>query len=279
MNNNNVRGTLVIIGGAEERTGKKEVLNKIMTANPKKSKPIVGLVSSATEFPNETAETYKKAFKDLGAKDFIHFDVRKHSEADTDKHLRAIEEVDIIFFSGGDQYRLVHILGETKLMNRIYERYHTDSIIVGGTSAGAACMSNPMIYDGDAEMGFLKGTIKVTAGFGLLPNCVIDTHFIARCRIGRLTQMIAMNPRLLGIGLDEDTGLLIKKRTTAEVIGSGGVIVLGATDARYNGISKAKYKEPFTISSVKMHVLTKGVKFNLEKRLMSHSIANTIYKV
>lgn len=279
MSNNNVKGTLVIVGGAEDRTDKKEILNKIMTANPKKSKPIIGLVSSATKFPEETAETYKKAFTDLGAKDFIHFDVRKHAEADSDKNLRAIEDVDIIFFSGGDQYRLVHILGETKLMNRIYERYHTDPIIVGGTSAGAACMSNPMIYDGDAEMGFLKGTIKVTAGFGLLPNCVIDTHFIARCRIGRLTQMIAMNPRLLGIGLDEDTGLLIKKRTTAEVIGSGGVIILGASDARYNGISKAKYKEPFTISSVKMHVLTKGVKFNLEKRLMSHSIANTIYKV
>lgn len=279
MKNNKPKGTLIIIGGAEDRTGKKDILNRVLNSNPKKKRAVVGLVSSATEFPNETSDSYKKAFSELGAKDFIHFDVRKGSEADSDRNLDYIRKVDVVFFSGGDQYRLVHILGETKFMNIIYERYHTEQFVIGGTSAGAACMSNPMIYDGDAEKGFLKGTVKITTGFGLVPNSIIDTHFLARCRIGRLTQTIALNPELLGIGLEEDTGLLIKRGSQAEVIGSGAVVILGANEVKYNGIYKARYKEPFTISPVKMHLLTNGVKFNLDKRVMSQSIANTIFKI
>ena len=276
---NNIKGTLVAIGGAEDRTEKKEILARVLSTSPRKHKLTVGLISSATEFPNETAATYKKAFLDLGAKELFHFDIRKRSEADTEKNLKYVDEVDVIFFSGGDQYRLVHILGETKFINRVYDRYLHDTVVIGGTSAGAACMSNPMIYDGDGETGFLRGTVKVSPGFGFLPNCVVDTHFLARGRVGRLTQSLALNPALLGIGVEEDTALIIKKRATAEVVGSGAVMILCASDARYNGITKAGFQEPFTISSIKMHLLTSGVKFNLERRLMSHSVSNSIFKV
>lgn len=279
MRNFNAKGTLIIIGGAEDRTGKKDILSRVLQSSSKRHNIVVGLISSATEFPNETAESYKKAFFDLGAKDLVHFDIRKHDEADTEKNLKYIDEVDVVFFSGGDQYRLVHILGETKIMSRINERFQHENVVIAGTSAGAACMSNPMIFDGDAEQGFLRGTVKVNPGFGLLPGCVIDTHFIARSRIGRLTQTLAMNPKLLGIGLEEDTALIVKRTSPAEVIGSGAVVILEASQAKYNGILKAEFNDPFTFSAVKMHLLTNGVKFNLEKRLMSQSITNSIYKV
>jgi len=272
------KGTLVIIGGAEEREGKREILSKLLACSPKRSLT-VGLISSATEFPSDSEDSYRKAFIDLGAKEFFHFDIRSHSEADTETNLKRIEETDVIFFSGGDQYRLVHILGETKFIKRVYERYHSDNIVVAGTSAGAACLSNPMIYDGDAETGFLKGTVKITAGFGFIDECVIDTHFVTRLRFGRLIQTVALNPSLIGIGVDEDTALIVKKGAPAEIVGSGSVVIVDSSESKYIGISKVGFKEPFTISPVKMHILTNGARFNLEKKTMSQSISNTVFKI
>ena len=166
-------------------------------------------------------------------------------------------------FSGGDQLRLTAILGGTRLMERLYERYEQEPIVVAGTSAGAAAMSTPMIYQGRNDAGFTKSEIHITTGLQFLRNIAIDTHFIARGRIVRMAQILATNPGCIGLGLEEDTAVLITHGRELEVLGTGMVVLVDGHDCTGNTITEIKPGEVFSIRNLQLHLLAKGQLYTL----------------
>lgn len=185
--------------------------------------------------------------------------------ANSDLICNRLKNADIVMFTGGDQLRLTSILGGTNFHNLLEDKYLNHEFLIAGTSAGAAACSTNMIYQGSASEALLKGEIKITSGLGLIDDVIIDTHFVHRGRIGRLFQAVVGNPRVLGIGLGEDTGLLITQGKLMEAIGSGLVMLVDGRKIDQTNITQINMGEPISISNLIVHVLAKGDKYNLEK--------------
>lgn len=267
MMNMNPKGTLIPVGGGEDKEESKDVLCRLI-AETGKDDPTICLITLATDVPEKVAETYKKAFDDLKISkvSVIHYDNRK--EADTDENLRKVKDCDLILFSGGKQLKLGTLLGGTALLELIRERYFDDALfVVAGTSAGAAAMSNTMIISGSSKEALIKGSLELTNGLDLINNVCIDTHFTQRGRIGRLIQTVTCNPGVLGLGVGEDTSVIIKDGTI-EVCGSGLVIIVDGIGIAYTDLTEIKDGDPITVEGIKVHVLGAGKKFSLGERTL-----------
>ena len=172
-------------------------------------------------------------------------------------------------FTGGDQLRLTSIFGGTKFHHLLLDKYENEDFIIAGTSAGAAASSNNMIYQGSSHEALLKGEVKITGGLGFINNVIIDTHFVQRGRIGRLFYVCASNPINLGIGLGEDTGLLITDGNHMEAIGSGLVILVDGTSMRDTNITEVKMGDPVSIENLHVHVMSLGDHYDLKKKKLT----------
>lgn len=217
----------------------------------------------ASEEPKEAAQDYINVFKDLGCSGVNVLDIRSREEAESEESLRLLNEAGGVMFTGGDQLRLTALLGGTAFQRRLKERYTLEPFVIAGTSAGAAAMSTPMIYQGRNNAGMLKDEIHITTGLEFLHNVAIDTHFVARGRIVRMAQIIATNPSCIGLGLEEDTAIVVTKGRDLEVIGSGLVVVLdgmGVTDTNIHEVEPGK---PFSIRDLRMHLLSSGERYTL----------------
>jgi cyanophycinase len=233
------KGILIPIGGGEDKKEGKEVLCRVIEETGKKH-PCITLVTLATSLPEEAAKDYQAAFTDLKITKFnvIHFNNLR--EADTDENMEKVNSCNVIMFSGGDQLKLSSMLGGTGLLKRIRERYYDEpGFVVAGTSAGAAAMSNTMIVSGSSEDALIKGELELTNGLDLINSVFIDTHFTQRGRIGRLIQTVTGNPGVLGVGLGEDTSLVIHKGDEMEVVGSGLVIIVDGREITYTDGKKS----------------------------------------
>ena len=177
-----------------------------------------------------------------------------------------IEEAELIFFTGGDQLRITSLVGGTSIYDAL-KRASENGCMIVGTSAGASVMSDTMIVKGEDEESPRKFTLKMAPGLGLLEGAMIDQHFAQRGRIGRLLTGIAQNPEVLGVGIDEDTALLVRDNGDAQVIGSGAVYFLDARNITYSNVSEQNYNEVLSMFNVKLHVLKEGDKYNLLSRL------------
>ena len=177
--------------------------------------------------------------------------------------LKRVEEADVVMFTGGDQLRLTSILGGTRFHKILLEKYKTEEFVYAGTSAGAAAASKSMIYQGASKEALLKGEIKITSGLGFIDDVIIDTHFVQRGRIGRLFQAVVTNPMVLGIGLGEDTGLLITEGTKMEAIGSGLVILVDGNQIKSTNLTDISLGEPVSISNLIVHVINQNDTYNL----------------
>src|SRR5690606_15902723 len=173
----------------------------------------------------ELGENVMNASKKHARTNGIVMEIRKREDAANEKYIKRIKKCNGVMFTGGNQLRLSTIFGGTEILNIISERYMKEAFVVAGTSAGAMAMSNTMIYQGSSSGALIKGEVKITTGLALLRNVIIDSHFDKRGRFGRLTQAVASNPSCIGIGLGEDTGVLITEGHKMEVIGSGLVII------------------------------------------------------
>lgn len=178
--------------------------------------------------------------------------------------LDRIAAADVIFFTGGDQLRLTSIFGGTLIHDLLLKKYLEEDFLYVGTSAGAACASKNMIYQGSSREALLKGEIKITSGLGFMDNVIIDTHFVQRGRIGRLFQAVVGNPKTLGIGLGEDTGLLIKNGVSMEALGSGLVIIVDGRQILDSNITDVALGEPISIKNLVVHVMSQGDVYCLE---------------
>jgi cyanophycinase len=223
----------------------------------------VVIIPTASDEPDAAAQDYIDAFAALGIAHIEVLQVQSRAEANGPEALEILNRADGVLFTGGDQLRLTALLGGTALLARLGERYQHEPIIIAGTSAGAAAMSTPMIYQGRNDAGFLKDEIHITTGLQLLRDVAVDTHFIKRGRIVRMAQIIATNPGCLGLGLEEDTAVLVTKGRELEVIGNGVVVLLDGHDCTGNTIYEIEPGEVFSIRDLRLHLLAKGQRFTL----------------
>jgi len=250
---------LILIGGAEDKTNKLEVLSKV--AEAARFKNIV-LIPTASNYPHEAELNYKDAFDKLHVENFKSLDIRYPDECDRAEYIEAVKQAHLIFFSGGDQVKLVDTLKGSILLETILSLYRSNKVVVAGTSAGAAAASENMLYNGDYH-GFIKGEVKNSLGFGFVNDMVIDTHFLNRERIPRLLQMLALGVEKRAIGLDEDTAIFIDTNNNFEVVGSGMVTLLNSEEMTYNDFHEIKENQTYNINNVKIGFLSRGAKFNL----------------
>ena len=264
-------GTLLIIGGAEnkgEDEAKKkqtpsdfermEVLKRFVKLTDKKD-PVIEVITSASSEGKESFEDYRKAFEELKVKNIGHLHHEKREEViGNDELLDRIRQADGVFFAGGDQLKYTYLYGGTAFLTVLKERYIYEKIVVAGTSAGAMALSTPMIYAGNDEVQELGGMIKVTTGLEFLRDVCIDTHFVHRGRFIRMAQVIVTNPTCIGLGIEEDTALVVRNGLSVEVIGTGTVIVLEGFDITEGSIQDFTNEKPVTIRDLRMHILSSG---------------------
>ena len=263
--NEKISGNLIIIGGAEDKRGKKEILKKVAEyINTKEDKMLIATI--ATEYPEKTYDDYKNVFIKLGIKNIDKLDISKREDAFNDKNINLIKTTNLLFFTGGDQLRITSMIGGTPIYNVIKELC-SNGRVIAGTSAGASVMSDTMIVEGEDDESPHKCTLKMSPGLGLVKNIIIDQHFAQRGRVGRLLTAIAQNPEVLGIGIDEDTAILVSDKGTAEVIGSGAVYFIDGSGITYSNVSEQYSNEILSMFNVKLHVLKEGDKFDLLKKI------------
>jgi len=251
---------LILIGGAEDKTDKLEILSKVAQAAHNKN---IVLIPTASNYPHEVELNYRDAFNKLHVENFKSLDIRYPDECDRPEYIEAIKQAHLVFFSGGDQVKLVETLKGSALLETITSLYHSNKIIVAGTSAGAAAASENMLYNGD-YLGFIKGEVKHASGFGFVNDMIVDTHFLNRERIPRLLQMLALGVEKKAIGLDEDTAIFVDINQNFEVVGSGMVTLLNSEEMTYNDFHEIKENQTFNINNIKIGFLSKGAKFNLQ---------------
>jgi cyanophycinase len=224
---------------------------------------IIEVITSASSIPVEVGENYVEAFGKLGCTNIHVMHIRNREDATHEENIERIRKCNGVMFTGGNQLRLSTIFGGTEILKILHHRYMHEDFVIAGTSAGAMAMSNTMIYQGSSSGALIKGEVKITTGLALMKDVIIDSHFDKRGRFGRLAQAVASNPSCIGIGLGEDTGILLTEGHLMEVIGSGLIILLDGHQIRHNNIADLQDGVPISIENLIVHVLTKGNCYNL----------------
>lgn len=282
----NILGKLIIIGGGVDKGSFTEtdfdkstaknlnffetgILKRIIDASKLKEQSRIEVVTTASKIPKEIGPEYVKALSYLDATNVDILDIVRREQASDPEILERLKAADVVMFTGGDQLRLTSILGGTPFHDILLDKYRNEDFIYAGTSAGAAAASNNMIYQGSSSEALLKGEVKITSGLGLIDDVVIDTHFVQRGRIGRLFQAVVGNPKVLGIGLGEDTGLLITNGRQMEAIGSGLVILVDGREIKDTNLTEVELGQPISISHLVTHVMSKYDTFDLDTYKMT----------
>lgn len=273
------KGKLIAIGGSEDKgtldvaAAPKSYLNffehgilRRMMNEMKGLDSHVEIITTASIIPEEIGECYMDAFGKLHCPNIGIMHIKKKEDALNKKFLDRIKKADGVMFTGGNQMRLSSIFNGTEFLDILKTRYLNESFVIAGTSAGAMAMSGIMIYYGDITGALLKGEIKTTRGLELINNVIIDSHFVARGRFGRLIEAVTANKDCIGIGLGEDTGVLITEGDKMETIGSGLVIIFDGHDLSYTNIQSIEDGMPLSIENMVLHVLAKGDKYSISKR-------------
>ncbi|HLV36220.1 MAG TPA: cyanophycinase [Spirillospora sp.] len=254
-------GILMPIGGAEDRRAGKSILKKFVDICGGSDARLL-VVPLASSMPQETGSLYQHIFLSLGANRVTILDITTRSQANDPAVRRYLENTTGIFFSGGDQLRLLSLIGSTTLGDMIRTHYE-QGVHIAGTSAGASAMSEQMIAFGRSGMTPSQRMVQTASGLGLSKSFIIDQHFSQRKRLGRLLTAVALHPRLVGLGIDEDTSLMIHPDGCGEVIGTGCVTVVDGRQLEYSDIYAAKRYEPFTLTGVDVRRLEAGSRVTL----------------
>ena len=273
------KGTLIPIGGNEDKGIEQSeiytleyitsgILARVVKESGGRDAFIV-VIPTASSIPDEVIQNYKVAFGKLGCTNVHIADIRKREQSELPENIELISKADCVMFSGGDQSKITKNIGGTTMHEILLDRLKNDDIVIAGTSAGAMCMSDEMITGGSSSESFFKGAVGMSKGMGFISNLIIDSHFIRRGRFGRLAEAVAHFPDLIGVGLAEDTGLVIKDRNYFEVIGSGMIIIFDGQNLQHNNIKILDHGTPMTLTHLTTHVLANGDQFDIGKRLVN----------
>ena len=260
------KGPLIIIGGREE-IGERErrvILQEVVScANTRKHGLLV--VTVATHLPEQIGADYVRAFKALGMRHVDVLDIRTRDQAFEKENLTKVADACAVYFTGGDQLRITSQIGGTPLFRRMLE-IHNEGGVIAGTSAGAAAVPDTMLISGNGKESPRVSTLGMAPGLGLLKGVVIDSHFAERGRLGRLLGAVAQNPHNLGLGIDENTAIVVENEQRFRVLGSGAVYVIDGLKIRYSSLSEDDPARSMSIFGLKLHVLAHGDKFDLKTR-------------
>jgi cyanophycinase len=227
----------------------------------------IEVITTASTIPYEVGENYMDAFGKLGCLFVNVMHIRNRADALDNQYMERLATCDAVMISGGNQMRLSTAFGGTPFLAQLQHRYRSETgFLIAGTSAGAMAMSRTMIYEGNATRAHLKGEVKMTSGLGFLDDVIIDSHFEKRGRFGRLAQAVATNPSCLGVGLGEDTGMLITDGNKMEAIGSGLVVLIDGRTIRHNNIADIPEGNPISIESLMVHFCENGNGFLINDR-------------
>jgi len=270
------KGTLIPIGGNEDKGIEQHekyslefieegiLYHVVKEAGGTEAKIVV--IPTASSIPIEVGENYIDAFSTLGCKNVTVLDIRSKEDSEKQESIDLIKSANCIMFSGGDQSKITDKIGGSTIHSILLERYKNEKgFVIAGTSAGAMVMANEMIAGGSASESFIKGAVYMYKGLGLIPELIIDTHFIRRGRFGRVSEAVAQYSNLIGLGLAEDTGLIIKNNRF-EVIGSGMVIVFDGRKIKHNNHKILEKGTPMSLTNLKTHILSNGDRFNIKKK-------------
>lgn len=260
-------GPLLLIGGAEDKIGSRTILRRfVQLAGGPRAR--IAVVAAASNFPDYVGKRYNEIFTALGAAEVTLLDLRTRELARRAEPLNQLDAATAIFISGGDQLKLTAMLGGTPIARHIRAR-HAAGVVVGGTSAGASVASEHMLAYGQSGIPPRKAMMQFAPGLGLISGIVVDQHFGARGRAGRLMTAVSHNPDLLGIGLDEDTAVEIDQGATLTVLGGGSVFIVDGSEITYTDIHHIPDHAPLTIFGVRLHTLTNGYHFDISSRTPS----------
>jgi cyanophycinase len=255
---------LIIIGGKEDRSN-----NKIILGEVARRIGVGKLVVTTVAMENNTEELfdqYEKAFRSLGVKHLYNLEITDRGEATLQSKVKILDDAAGVFFTGGDQLKITSQIGDTPIFERIREIYD-DGGVIAGTSAGAAVMCETMLVEGGEEQSHvIGGSTRMAPGLGLIDGVIIDQHFMERGRFGRLTGAVAQNPKNLGVGIDEQTAIVVERGNGFYVLGSGAVHVIDGTHVTYSNIAEADLKKTLSIYNITLHILSQGDRFDLLNR-------------
>src|SRR4051794_3290853 len=239
-------GTLIIVGGGEDKREEQTILKEV-SARAGKGKLVVA--TAATTLPEEVAEEYIRIFKKLGVENVEHLDIRARHDAYHESNIEILRGASVVFFTGGDQLRITANLGDSPIYSLLQDIYHDGGTIVG-TSAGASVMSETMMVSGPQDESNTIGSLSMAPGFALLRGVLIDQHFAERGRIGRLIGAVAHNPRNLGVGIDQNTAIIVDTPNAFRVIGEGAVYVVDGTGISDTNLADGRRNETVSVYDI-----------------------------
>lgn len=238
---------LVVIGGG---TRPPESLARFVEWAGGNEKAKILIITWASGVPAESFEALKKDFEKYRVTSIENAPL---APLDADKRKQFLEQLKSatgVFFSGGDQNRIMEVLKDEELYKALREKY-AGGAVFGGTSAGAALMSTPMMT-GENDLTVIDGAkVGRRQGLGLIPNVILDQHFIKRQRQNRLFGLVLQNPQMLGVGIDEDTALMVTDNRFAEVSGASYVMMVDGSNKK---------------ATFMINLLKAGEKFDLKRR-------------
>jgi cyanophycinase len=258
------RGPLLLIGGAEDKVGSRVVLRRFVELAGSTMARIV-IIAAASSYEDLVGRRYMALFTDLGAASAEVLQARDRTEARHPLPAAQIANATGLFITGGDQLKLTALLGGTPLAEAI-RRCHREGGVVAGTSAGASVAPEHMLAYGGSGISPRKALMQFAPGLGLITGLVVDQHFGARNRAGRLMTAVAHNPDLLGIGLDEDTAVEIDSHGQVSVVGRGSVMVVDGTEVGYTDIHRVAEHAPLSLFGLRIHLLSAGCHFDIASR-------------
>ena len=274
------KGKLIAIGGAEDKGTDLEageihrsnlnffelgILRRVVEESGGTDAKIE-IITTASTIPYEVGENYLNAFGKIGCTNVDVMHIRNRQDTTNQEYIKRIKSCDAVMFSGGNQLRLSVTDGGTEFLAIMKKRFMEEEFLIAGTSAGAMAMSKTMIYEGNATRAHLKGEVKITTGLGFVDSVIIDSHFEKRGRFGRLAQAVATNPSCIGIGLGEDTGMLITEGDKMEAIGSGLVVIIDGHDILHSNIADIPDGNPISIENLKVHFCEHGNGYIISQR-------------
>jgi len=270
------KGILIPIGGNEDKGNsvdeteeldfiKDGILSRVVLESGGLHAKIV-VIPTASRIPIEVGKNYIHAFNKLGCENVKVLFIAKRTDSEHQDNISAIQEADCVMFSGGDQSRIIDIIGGSTIHKILMDRFKNERIVIAGTSAGAMAMSSEMISGGSSTEALLKGSVDMREGMDFIPGLIIDSHFIKRGRFGRLAEAVAKFPNLLGVGLAEDTAIIIEDRANFKVIGSGMVIVFDPKSLSHNNFEILPENMPMTMANLTTHVLANSDRFSILER-------------
>jgi cyanophycinase len=260
-----IGGHLLVIGGAEDKYNERRILKKFLELAGGEDAEVL-IVPVASDFPEFAADVYTQAFRNLGVSNPRVLRATSRQDVAQADAKKLLEGVTGIFMTGGDQMRLVSVLGGTKVAEKMRKMVRDTNVVMAGTSAGAAAMSTSMIVRGEASSHPHKNAVRLSPGLGFLKNIIIDQHFTERGRISRLITAVSYNPYNLGIGIDENTAIILNGNGVLEVFGQGSTTIVDGSQITFNEIAEVRDNEAFSVCGVQFHVLRDGLVYNYIKR-------------